>query len=539
VRAVFDGHEEHGRMLNRLSINLKVFVAPLVVLLLFVAVSVAAIVVLREQGAAFRDVVGGAFDAATTTSRLTQTVSGIHSDVLRHLDVMRLEQDAESLKALRETLDTRFDQAEGMLQVLEANSYSLDPDMLHNVADFLTIYRVVATKVAQSETLNPTLVSTLIAHHQQLEAYLDELAKVTIKSAKDKQQQTAVSVQRAMNLLAIATFGGVLFAIVATWFIGRAISRPLSEMTQVMSRLAAGEQGIRIPAIDSRDEVGSMARAVEVFRQHSVELHRRESELAQMVDRLAVLRDRADEASRAKSAFLANMSHELRTPLNALIGYSEMLYDGLYGRLPDKARDPVGRMQANAKHLLGLINNVLDLSKIEAGQFALHLDDYSMSGIVEAVVSATESLSQAKHLTLASDAPRTLPRGRGDEQRLMQVLLNLVGNAIKFTETGGIRITVRAVNGEFDVAVADTGPGIAEAHRKSVFEEFQQVDSSTTRQKGGSGLGLSIAKRIVELHGGRMYLESEVGRGSTFGFVIPIRCAEHPVVEAQHAHTDR
>jgi signal transduction histidine kinase len=196
-------------------------------------------------------------------------------------------------------------------------------------------------------------------------------------------------------------------------------------------------------------------------------------------------------------------------------------------------------MQANAKHLLGLINNVLDLSKIEAGQFALHLDDYSMSGIVEAVVSATESLSLAKHLTLASDAPRTLPRGRGDEQRLMQVLLNLVGNAIKFTETGGIRITVRAVNGEFDVAVADTGPGIAEAHRKSVFEEFQQVDSSTTRQKGGSGLGLSIAKRIVELHGGRMYLESEVGRGSTFGFVIPIRCAEHPVVEAQHAHTDR
>jgi signal transduction histidine kinase len=121
----------------------------------------------------------------------------------------------------------------------------------------------------------------------------------------------------------------------------------------------------------------------------------------------------------------------------------------------------------------------------------------------------------------------------------MQVLLNLVGNAIKFTETGGIRITVRAVNGEFDVAVADTGPGIAEAHRKSVFEEFQQVDSSTTRQKGGSGLGLSIAKRIVELHGGRMYLESEVGRGSTFGFVVPIRCAEHPVVEAQHAHTDR
>ena len=526
-------------MLNRLSINLKVFVAPLVVLLLFVVVAVTAIAMLREQGAAFREVVGGAFDAATTTSRLSLTVSGIHSDVLRHLDVMRLEQDAESLKALRETLPARFDEAEAMLQSLEANSYSLDPDLLHNVADFLTIYRIVATKVAQSTTLNPTLVSTLIAHHQQLEAYLDELSTVTIKSAKDKQLQTAASVQRAMTVLGLATLAGLVLAIAATWFIGRAISKPLSEMTHVMSRLAGGDHDIRIPAIDSHDEVGSMARAVEVFRQHSLELHRRESELAQMVDRLAVLKERADEASRAKSAFLANMSHELRTPLNALIGYSEMLYDGLYGKLPDKARDPVGRVQANAKHLLGLINNVLDLSKIEAGQFTLHIDDYSMSGIVEAVVSATESLSQAKRLRLTIDVPRSLPRGRGDEQRLTQVLLNLVGNAIKFTETGVIAITARATDVQFDVAVTDTGPGIPEEHQSSVFEEFQQIDSSTTRRKGGSGLGLSIARRIVELHGGRMYLESEVGRGSTFGFVIPIECGEGVSAEAQHAHTDR
>ena len=525
-------------MLNRLSINLKVFVAPLVVLTLFIVVSVTAIAVLRQQGAAFREVVGGAFDAATTTSRLTIAVSTIHSDVLRHLDVMRLEQDADSLKSLRESLDARFDQAEAMLQSLEANSYSLDPDLLHNVADFMTIYRVVATKVAQSPTLNPTLVSTLIAHHQQLEEYLDELGKMTIQSAKDKQAQTAAAVQRAMNLLGLATLAGVVLAIVATWFIGRAISRPLSKMTDVMSRLAGGDHAITIPAIDSGDEVGSMARAVEVFRQHSVELHRRESELAQMVDRLAVLRDRADEASRAKSAFLANMSHELRTPLNALIGYSEMLYDGLYGKLPEKARDPVGRVQANAKHLLGLINNVLDLSKIEAGQFELHIDDYSMSGIVEAVVSATESLSQAKNLTLRIDVPRSLPRGRGDEQRLTQVLLNLVGNAIKFTESGEICIRARANEGEFDVSVVDTGPGIAEEHRGHVFEEFRQVDSSTTRQKGGSGLGLSIAKRIVELHGGRMYLQSELGSGSTFGFVIPIICCEEVAVEDQHAHTD-
>jgi signal transduction histidine kinase len=525
-------------VLSRVSIKLKVFVAPLVVLLLFIAVSVVSIVVLREQGAAFREVVGGAFDAATTTSRLTITVAGIHSDVLRHLDVMRLEQDPESLKSLRESLGQRFDHAEAMLQSLEANSYALDPELLHDVSEFLTIYKTVATKIAQSTTLNPTLVSTLIAHHQQLEEYLEQLSVVTIKSAKDKQQQTAASVKRAMNVLGLATLAGVLLALLATWFIGRAISSPLSQMTKVMSNLAAGDHEIHIPAIDSRDEVGSMARAVEVFRQRSVQLHRRESELAQMVDRLAILRDRADEASRAKSAFLANMSHELRTPLNALIGYSEMLFDGLYGSLPDRARDPVGRVQANARHLLGLINNVLDLSKIEANQFTLHMSDYSMSGIVESVVSTTESLTKAKNLTVTTDVPQSLPRGYGDEQRLTQVLLNLMGNAIKFTDAGEIHVDATAANGELKVAVRDSGPGIPESHRHRIFEEFQQVDTSSTRQKGGSGLGLSIARRIVELHGGRMYLESVLGKGSTFGFIVPIRCGARRARESDHAHTD-
>ena len=524
-------------MLSRLSINLKVFVAPLVVLVLFIAGSVASIVVLREQGAAFREVVGGAFDAATTTSRLTITVAGIHSDVLRHLDMMRLEQDPDSLKALRESLGQRFDQAEAMLQSLEANSYSLDADLLHDVSEFLTIYKVVATKIAQTATLNPMLVSTLIAHHQQLEEYLDKLAIVTIKSAKEKQQQTAIAVNRAMNALGLATLAGVIIAIVATWFIGRAISRPLSQMTKVMSSLAAGDHDIRIPAIESRDEVGSMARAVEVFRQRTIQLHRRESELGQMVNRLAILRDRADEASHAKSAFLANMSHELRTPLNALIGYSEMLHDGLYGNLPEKARSPVARVQANAKHLLGLINNVLDLSKIEAGQFTLQMSEYSLSGIVEAVVSSTESLSQAKNLRVTIDVPQSLPRGYGDEQRLTQVLLNLVANAIKFTDTGTIHIGATELDDNFDVIVRDTGPGIPESHRQSIFEEFQQVDSSSTRRKGGSGLGLSIARHIVEIHGGRMYLKSEVGRGSTFGFILPVRGRPGGTQEADHAHT--
>jgi signal transduction histidine kinase len=210
----------------------------------------------------------------------------------------------------------------------------------------------------------------------------------------------------------------------------------------------------------------------------------------------------------------------------------------LYGDLPEKARNPVARVQANAKHLLGLINNVLDLSKIEAGQFTLQMSDYSLSGIVESVVSATESLSQAKNLHVAIDVPQSLPRGYGDEQRLTQVLLNLVGNAIKFTDSGTIHIGATAADGEFNVAVRDTGPGVPEANRQSIFEEFQQVDSSSTRRKGGSGLGLSIARRIVELHGGRMYVESEVGVGSTFGFILPICSKPEGTQETDRAHTD-
>jgi signal transduction histidine kinase/putative methionine-R-sulfoxide reductase with GAF domain/HAMP domain-containing protein len=228
-------------------------------------------------------------------------------------------------------------------------------------------------------------------------------------------------------------------------------------------------------------------------------------------------------ASQHKSQFLANMSHELRTPLNAVLGYAELLLDGIYGELSDKARGVLERVQSNGKHLLGLINDVLDLSKIEAGQLTLAIEDYALPAVVHSVVSATESLAKAKGLSLSFSAPRDLPMGRGDERRLTQVLLNLVGNAIKFTDKGSVGIEVAVSKGCFELAVSDTGPGIAKADQARIFEEFQQVDSSSTRQKGGTGLGLAISKRIVEMHGGGITVDSEPGKGSTFHVVIPVR----------------
>ncbi|MBI4611439.1 MAG: histidine kinase, partial [Candidatus Rokubacteria bacterium] len=166
---------------------------------------------------------------------------------------------------------------------------------------------------------------------------------------------------------------------------------------------------------------------------------------------------------------------------------------------------------------------ILDLSKIEAGQLTLALADYSLKDVIQTVLTAVEALAAEKKLALKVAVPPDLPSGRGDERRIAQVLLNLVGNAIKFTEAGEVRVQATLADGAFLVAVADTGPGIAPADQAKIFEEFQQADSSSTRRKGGTGLGLSIARRIIELHGGRIWVESTPGQGSTFRFTLPVR----------------
>jgi len=231
-------------------------------------------------------------------------------------------------------------------------------------------------------------------------------------------------------------------------------------------------------------------------------------------------------ASQHKMQFLANMSHELRTPLNAILGFSELLSDGIYGPLDDRVRSVLERVQHNGKHLLGLINDVLDLSKIDAGQLTLTLDAYSMSALVKSTLASTESLARAKGLALECTIADHLPIGWGDERRLAQVLLNVVGNAIKFTDLGKVEVTAAAVDGKYCVDVRDTGPGIAEADQPRIFEEFQQVDVSSTRSKGGTGLGLAIARRIVEMHGGSISVVSTLGAGATFHIVLPVRVQE-------------
>jgi signal transduction histidine kinase len=232
------------------------------------------------------------------------------------------------------------------------------------------------------------------------------------------------------------------------------------------------------------------------------------------------------EASQHKSHFLASMSHELRTPLNAILGYTELIADGIYGTPPEKMQTVLKRVESNGRHLLGLINAVLDLSKIEAGQLTLDLADYSLQNVAQTVYNAVEPLAADKRLAFKADMQPDLPPGRGDERRLTQVLLNLVGNAIKFTDTGEVVIRAGASNGDFHLSVRDTGPGISAADQAKLFQQFQQADNPETRKKEGTGLGLAISKRIVEMHGGRIWMESQLGQGSTFFVTLPVQVAE-------------
>jgi signal transduction histidine kinase len=305
-------------------------------------------------------------------------------------------------------------------------------------------------------------------------------------------------------VLAIAC-GSVVLALGLGYVISSSLIRPVKEIEARLDKIAAGDFTQRA-RVANRDELGALAANIN----HASE------ELGRLYRQLEI-------ASRHKSEFLANMSHELRTPLNAVLGYAELLVDGVYGELSDKARGVLERVQSNGKHLLGLINDVLDLSKIEAGQLKLSPVDYSMRVVVNTVVGATESLAAAKQLKLSVALASDLPVGHGDERRITQVLLNLVGNALKFTETGEIRIGASVADDTFTLSVSDTGPGIEPADQARIFDEFQQVDTSSTRKKGGTGLGLSISRRIVELHGGRIWVESVPGRGSTFSFTLPVR----------------
>jgi GAF domain-containing protein len=230
-----------------------------------------------------------------------------------------------------------------------------------------------------------------------------------------------------------------------------------------------------------------------------------------------------EAANKHKSEFLASMSHELRTPLNAILGFNEMILGEIYGTVPADMKEPLADIQKSGKHLLRLINNVLDLAKIEAGRMELALGEYSVQDAVEGVRSTLRPLASEKGLELTAAVPADLPLAYGDAGRITQCLMNLAGNALKFTRQGRVDISARLRDGLLMYRVNDTGIGIAPDKIGTLFAEFKQTDPTIASEYGGTGLGLSISKKFVEMHGGRIWVESEVGKGSSFIFEVPLR----------------
>jgi signal transduction histidine kinase len=353
-----------------------------------------------------------------------------------------------------------------------------------------------------------------LIHRQRAERLANDLyqrahvlASRTIAQIDDLIARNASSFQNSRNLFIGVAVGAIILALLLGFVLSWSLIRPIQRIDARLAAIASGDFSGHVD-VENRDELGALAANVN-----------------RMNDELRRLYMELEAASRHKSEFLASMSHELRTPLNAILGFSQVLREEMVGKVNEKQAEYLDDILSSGNHLLSLINDVLDLSKVEAGQVELEVESFSLRDALErGVVMVRDRATQdGVQIELAADPEVDVVEG--DERRIKQVIFNLLSNAVKFTPAGGaIDVSSSRVNGEVRISVADTGPGIAPEDHERIFEEFQQTGAGL-EQREGTGLGLALSKRLVELHGGRIWLESELGKGSTFVFTLPSRSA--------------
>ena len=353
----------------------------------------------------------------------------------------------------------------------------------------------------------------------QIEGLVNQLVQREREKMDRLRASVAAANRKTLILMASSAAALILLALLLGFVISWSFILPVQEAHGFLSQVAKGNFGATIN-VPNRDEFGALA---DHMNHMSRELQRLSESQHRGSHELQRLNEQLQQASKAKSDFLANMSHELRTPMNAILGFVEMVLDEIYGDVPAHLKEPLTDIQTNGKHLLRLINDVLDLSKIEAGRMELVLGEYSVQEVVETVRASLQSLALEKGLGFVAAAQEDIPLAFGDGRRITQCLTNLVGNALKFSKNGRVAVWMEQQEENLLYRVSDTGISIPKNELENIFNEFQQVDMAMTREFAGTGLGLNITKKFVEMHGGRIWVESELGKGSTFFFSIPLR----------------
>ena len=326
------------------------------------------------------------------------------------------------------------------------------------------------------------------------------------------------SIQRTATLLLV----GLGMTLLASLLVARRILPPLQTLRQGVERIGSGDLGFRL-TVKTGDELERLA---EEFNRMTARLQEAyaglEQKVAERTQELVTLNRELDQANRLKSQFLANVSHELRTPMNAIIGFTRLVMRKTEGQIPTLQHANLQKVIISAEHLLNLINGLLDLSKIEAGRMEVSAAKFDVGEVVRASLAAIEPVIKPDRVRVVADVEPTLPLVTTDRDKLKQILLNLLSNAAKFTDEGAIRVSARQIGSTLVLAVSDTGIGMPREALGYIFEEFRQVDMSSTRRHGGTGLGLSIVRKLAHLLGGEVTVQSELGKGSTFTITLPL-----------------
>ena len=377
--------------------------------------------------------------------------------------------------------------------------------------------RIADQYLSLSEVSEPT--SQMVGALYDAEIQERSASQVDFDAARETRQRVQV-----ISLILI-TLAGIGLA----YLIGNAISQPIEALEGVTQEIAGGNYAQRAQ-VETDDEIGHLARSFNVMAEA---VQTQDAELRDQANSLRVASAKAREAARLRSEFLSNMSHELRTPLNAIIGYSDMLLAGMGGELNPKQQHRVERLRENGKRLLDLVNDVLDLARIEAKRVEIQHKLFSPYVLIRHIEGQVAVLSDQRGLDFAVEIDPALPEMVwGDEKRIEQVVTNLLSNAFKFTESGSVQLHAYAApdGRTWQIAVADTGIGIPPHAMDIIFEEFRQVDGSSTRVYKGTGLGLAISRHLVHLMNGQITVESELGQGSTFVVTLPLMLQEQVLI---------